>query len=166
MFPDELDIQPLTSEAQVSACARMMAESEPWLTLGRGYEDSLAILQDHVKERYVALVGGQVAGFLILDMRGPLTGYIQTICVRPDLRGHSIGTGLIAWAEERIGRESPNVFMCVSSFNEAAQRLYSRLGYEVVGRLADFLVPGHDEVLLRKTTGPWSSYLEKPVTGT
>lgn len=142
----------------------MMTQSEPWLTLGRSYEGSLAILQNPMKERYVALVGGQVAGFLILDMRGPLTGYIQTICVRPDLRGHGIGTGLIAWAEERIGRESPNVFMCVSSFNEAAQRLYSRLGYEVVGRLADFLVAGHDEVLLRKTTGPWSRYRQGSVS--
>jgi len=32
--------------------------------------------------------------------------------------------------------------------------LYERLGYEVVGELKDYIVPGHSEMLLRKTIGP------------
>lgn len=69
-----------------------------------------------------------------------------------------MGTALLSWAERRIHRESPNVFLCVSSFNVAAQRLYERLGYETVGRFADFIVQGHDELLLRKTRGPWAEF--------
>ena len=59
----------------------------------------------------------------------------------------------------RLGRTleqsyTPNVFICASSFNPAAQRLYERLGYTVVGELTDYIARGHSEILLRKTTGP------------
>jgi len=40
------------------------------------------------------------------------------------------------------------------SKNSAAQRLYFSLGYEKVGELKDYLVLGHSEIILRKTTGP------------
>jgi ribosomal-protein-alanine N-acetyltransferase len=48
------------------------------------------------------------------------------------------------------------------SFNDAARRLYDRLGYRVVGELTDYLVQGHSEVLLRKTVGPISQYEPQP----
>ena len=86
--------------------------------------------------------GNEATAFVLLDLRGRLSGYVQSICVRPDRRGRGLGTALIGWAEERIGRESPNVFLCSSSFNAGAQRLYEGLGYELVGRLTDFVVPG------------------------
>ena len=84
-------------------------------------------------------------------MQGLLTGYIQTVCVRPDRQGEGLGSALIRFAEDRIFRDSPNVFMCVSSFNPRARQLYERLGYEQVGVLRGFVVPEHDELLLRKT---------------
>jgi len=65
-----------------------------------------------------------------------------------------LGRQLIAFAEERIFRESPNVFLCVSSFNSDARRLYERLGYELIGELRDYLVRGSSELLMRKTIGP------------
>jgi hypothetical protein len=36
--------------------------------------------------------------------------------------------------------------------------LYERLGFEAVGVLRELIVPGHDEVLLRKTRGPWKEF--------
>jgi len=135
-----------------------MTSSEPWLTFGRTYEDSLAVLTDPAKEVYVIQDPEGIAGFLLLDMRGVLRGYIQSVCVAPHRRGRGIGTTLIRWAEARIGRESPNVFMCVSTFNTAAQRLYERLGYQRVGLLSDFMAAGHEELLLRKSIGPWASF--------
>lgn len=48
--------------------------------------------------------------------------------------------------------------MCVSSFNVEAFKLYQRLGHEVIGELKDYLVRGHAEVLLRKSTGPWAEF--------
>jgi ribosomal protein S18 acetylase RimI-like enzyme len=65
---------------------------------------------------------------------------------------------LLGFAEQRILRESPNIFMCVSSFNIGARRLYERHGYTVVGELTDYLVEGHSEILLRKTFGPIAAF--------
>ncbi len=61
---------------------------------------------------------------------------------------------MIAFAEERIFQNHPNVFLCVSSFNPDARRLYERLGYEYIGELKDFIVAGHSELIYRKTLGP------------
>jgi ribosomal protein S18 acetylase RimI-like enzyme len=138
-----------------------MASSEPWRTLGRDYDTALRIVTDPVKEVSVAYVGAEaeaVAGFLILNMTGAFVGYIQTICVAPEWRGRGLGALLISFAEGRIFRETPNVFMSVSSFNTDAQRLYERLGYQRVGELTDYFVAGYSEILLRKTTGPLTSF--------
>ena len=153
-----LNITPLTSRDDLEWCARVMAENEPWMTLKRDYESSLRVLRDQAKERYLVRADGERAGLLILDMSGPFPGYIQTMAVAPAARNRGIGTSTLAWAEERIFRDSPNVFICVSSFNPDAQRLYERLGFEKVGVLKRFIVDDHDEWLLRKTRGSWDAF--------
>lgn len=154
----ELSITPLESEAEARACAQLMATSEPWITLGRSFDSSLGIVQDPSREVYVARDKSGIAGFLILCMTGAFIGYVQTICIDHRCRGKGLGSRLLAFAEQRILRVSPNIFMCVSSFNHAARRLYERLGYQVVGELPDYLVQGHSEILLRKTVGPLGGY--------
>jgi len=91
-------------------------------------------------------------------MTGALVGYIQTVCIDARVRGQGLGSSLLEFAERRILRVSPNIFMCVSSFNEGARRLYDRLGYKVVGELTDYIVEGHSEILLRKTVGPIATF--------
>lgn len=152
----EIVLRPLAGEEEASACARIMSGSEPWRTLGRDYAVSLDMVRDPSREVYVALAGdpANVVGFLILTMRGAFVGYIQTVALCADWRGRGLGTQLVTFAEARIFREAPNVFMCVSSFNHRARALYERLGYEVVGELRDYIVSGYSELLLRKTIGP------------
>ena len=147
-------IRRLEGRSEAVACARMMASSEPWITLRRDAAAALAILTDPGRETYVAILEGDLAGFIILVMHGAFVGYIQSVCVAPGRRSLGLGRRLMAFAEERIFRETPNVFLNVASFNPAARRLYERLGYEVVGELRDYIVPGHSEILMRKTTGP------------
>lgn len=156
--PEPLTIRLLETEAEMEACAALMAASEPWLTLGRGYEASLRFLRDPRREKYAAYAGERFAGFLVLNLQGAFVGYLQTICVAPDRRGRGVGAALVAFAEARIFREHPNVFLCVSSFNPAARRLYERLGYTTVGELTDFVVAGHSELLMRKSRGPLDGY--------
>ncbi|HEX2611738.1 MAG TPA: N-acetyltransferase [Gemmatimonadales bacterium] len=150
----KLEITRLSEERDAEACATLMSQSEPWLTLGRSYGTSLRIIQDPTREVYLARDGAGLAGFLILCMVGAFVGYIQTVAVWPDRRGHGLGSRLVDFAERRILAEYPNVFMCVSSFNLGARRLYDRLGYQVIGELTNYIVQGHSEILLRKTTGP------------
>ena len=89
---------------------------------------------------------------------------------RPDLQsarrvvsgGRGVGSAAMRWAEARVFEQHRNCLLCVSSFNRAAQRLYRRAVYQVVGRLRDYVVAGHDEILMRKTLGPLSSKNTNP----
>jgi ribosomal protein S18 acetylase RimI-like enzyme len=152
------EIRPLVDDAEAQECATIMATSDPWITLGRTFDRCLEAARDTALERYVALSGGEIVGFVLLSMRGSFVGYIKSIAVREDWRGRGLGSALLAFAEERILRDSPNVFICVSSFNSRARGLYERLGYETVGELRDFIVRGYDEILLRKTFGPLAEF--------
>ena len=152
------DIQPLNRDRDAAECATLMITTEPWITLRLTKHNALATLSDPAKEVYAVRDERGVAGFVILDMRGLVRGYIQTVCVRSDRRGQGLGSSLLRFAEDRIFRDSANVFICYSSFNPGARRLYERLGFEPVGLLHDFIVPGHDEILLRKTRGPWTEF--------
>jgi ribosomal protein S18 acetylase RimI-like enzyme len=136
----------------------MMAKSEPWITLQRDFDASLGMITDPSREVYVATVHGEIAGFIVLLMHGAFVGYIQSVCVAPEWRGQGIGTELMAFAERRIFSETPNAFICVSSFNGGARRLYERLGYHVIGVLEDYVIAGHSEILLRKTIGPLTEF--------
>lgn len=151
-------MRPLRNDAEARCCAGFITASEPWVTLGLTFDQALLRLTDPTREIRVATVQEQIVGVLILFLEGTFKGYIQTIAVHPDWRARGIGTQMIQFAEERIFRLSPNVFLCVSSFNLAAQRLYARLGYERVGELKDFVVRGHGELIMRKTRGPLQEF--------
>lgn len=154
----DLTIRPLESPAEREWCAQLMASSEPWLTLGRTVEQSRRSIEDSSREVYLAVQGADAVGFLIITLAGPFPGYLQTLCVSHEHRGRGVGTQLLAFAEARIFRKSPNVFLCVTSFNVDARRLYERLGYVLVGELKDFVVSGYSELLFRKTRGPLSEF--------
>jgi [ribosomal protein S18]-alanine N-acetyltransferase len=156
-----IEIIRLHQPSDAQWCARLMSNSEPWITLGLAYDDSLKIISDPTKEVYVATVESRLAGFVIINMQGAFIGYIQTICIAHESRGKGIGSALVAFAEERILSETPNVFLCVSSFNAEAKKLYERLGYTVIGELNDYIVTGYSEILMRKSTGPLKDFKKK-----
>lgn len=154
-------IRPLDRDREADECADLLVTSEPWTTLQVSRETARALFTDLAKEVYLTRDASGVAGLVVVDMRGLLRGYVQILCVRADCRGRGIGTALLQFAEDRIWRDSPNVFICVSSFNAGARRLYERLGFETVGVLGELLIPGHDEILLRKTRGSWTAFLAR-----
>jgi len=152
----------LTTDKNILAeCAKMMSLSEPWLTLKRDFNQCLDAVHGDDKEVYITKDSSTIAGFVVLQMSGTFRVYIRSICVNPDCRNKGIGSSLLKFSEDRIFQISPNVFMCVSSFNTEAAKLYSRLGYEKIGELQDFITLGHSEILLRKTIGPINEFVTK-----
>ena len=152
-------IREILDDDEVDVCAEIMSTSEPWITLGRTKEQATRILSDRdAQEVYVATHEGDVVGFVILVLKGAFVGYIRTVAVHPEWRSRGLGRRLIQFAEERSFRDSPNVFLCVSSFNPRARALYERLGYELVGELRDYIVRGKSELIMRKTLGPQSEF--------
>ncbi len=147
-------IRRLADDREARLCAELMSTSEPWLTIGRTFEQSLKLVQHPEREVYVAFDGETFRGFIILVVNGALVGYLQIIAVTPGARGAGIGSELLTFAEERLFSQFKNVFLCVSSFNPRARDLYERRGYQVIGEIPDYLIAGHSEILMRKTIGP------------
>lgn len=155
----EIEIGHLAGDAEARACAEMMASSDPWVFFGRTFEQCLARVTNPAGEVWVARSDGKPLGFIILLLEGAFVGYIQIVVVAAEARGSGIGSRLVAFAEERIFRQFPNVFLCVSSINPRARQLYERLGYTLVGELDDYLVRGYSEFLMRKSAGPLAEFL-------
>lgn len=155
----ELIIELTTNESDLTYCARLMSESEPFASLKIDFEKSQLAMRGDYKEVYLAKVDNVIAGFVVVQFYGVLRGYIQTICVVPDYRRKGIGSALLKFSEETLLKRFPNVFLCVTSYNHEAQKLYYRLGYEKVGELKDHIIKGADEYILRKQGCPISEFV-------
>lgn len=155
---EELTIGRLVGDAEARICAEMMATSDPWVFFDRTFEQCLDRVNNPMGEVWVARENGIARGFIILVLQGAFVGYIQVVCVAADARGSGVGSRLVGFAEERIFRQFPNVFLCVSSINPRARQLYERLGYTLVGELDDYIVRGHSEFLMRKSVGPLAEF--------
>jgi ribosomal protein S18 acetylase RimI-like enzyme len=132
--------------------ARLMATSEPWIRLGRGYEACLAVVQPQPDtEVFVAREGGAPVGFVVLRPRGVAgSPYLASIAVDPGARGKGVGSALLAFVEERFRPAYRHLFLCVSSFNDGARRLYEREGFRKVGEFRDYVIDGASEILMHK----------------
>lgn len=159
MEPKEKIVNLLTTDTQnIAVCAMMMAKSNPWITLGIDYDQCLKAFEGPVREIWAIEIDREIAGFVILQMGGTFKGYIQTVCVDVAYRGRGIGKKLLQFCEEWILKISPNIFICVSSFNHGAIRLYKEFGFKLVGELDNFVQDGFTELLFRKTFGPMVGY--------
>jgi ribosomal protein S18 acetylase RimI-like enzyme len=131
-------------------CARLMAGNEPWITLRRSLDECRVALRRPGSELFVARARRRPAGFILLHPYGFAgSPYIQSVAVAEGARSRGIGTQLVAFAERQMAARR-FIFLCVSSFNRRAQKLYRRLGYQCVGEIPDYIVEGHSELLLCK----------------
>jgi [ribosomal protein S18]-alanine N-acetyltransferase len=160
MTPHEKIIIRLTTDQQeIAVCSQMMSVTDPWITLEMNYEQCLKAFEGDYKEIYVVETENTIAGFVIIQTCGTFSGYIQTICIDEAYRGKGFGKKLLQFCEERIFKFSPNVFICVSSFNKSAIKLYYEFGFKLIGELDNFVQKGFTELLLRKTVGPRVGYI-------
>ena len=132
----------------------MLANSEPWITLGMDMDQVMMNLNNTLNEVFAVYIKDEIIGTIVIQTKGAFTGYLKSIAVKPDFRGNNLGEFMMEFVEDYILSKSQNVFLCVSSFNTKAQKFYLKLGYEIIGTLKNYIVEGHDEILMRKTTGP------------
>jgi ribosomal protein S18 acetylase RimI-like enzyme len=151
-------IRQTTDSKDFEICAQMMSATDPWITLQMDYGLCLKAFEGEYKEIYIIEYENNIAGFVILQTAGTFSGYIQTICISDAFRGKGLGKILLHYCEERVLKFSPNLFICVSSFNKGAIKLYYEFGFKLVGELNNFVRAGFTELLLRKTVGPRVGY--------
>jgi len=158
MEKNEFLIRLTSDHKELKVCALMMYKTDPWITLGMNYDQCVTAFEGTSKEIYVIETENTIAGFVILQICGTFSGYIQTICIDEVYRGRGFGKKLLHFCEERIHKFSPNVFICVSSFNKGAIKLYYEFGFKLIGELENFVKDGFTELLLRKTIGQRVGY--------
>ena len=165
-IPASISITRILDTEDQNWSAALMASSEPWISLKRTYEDGQALMRvtDGGMESYIAKIGNERLGFVVIKTAGAFVGYIQILAVSASSRGMGIGSLLMDFAEARIFEGSPNAFICVSDFNDKARKLYESRGYQLLGKLENYLENGFTELLLRKTIGSINDFKAKKLS--
>lgn len=134
----------------------ILLNSDPWKRLGyetQDWDTYFAILSQG-REGYVLELDGTVAGFAVLRLRFLFGDYLELFAVADWARGRRLGGHLLTHLESVTFSRGTNLFACVSDFNLSARQFYKKHGYQEVGVIKDFLIPGSAEILVRKTVGP------------
>ena len=109
---------------------------------------------EQIVEAIVAVADDKVAGVALIREKFLLGDYLELLGVAPWARNTGIGGALLAHVERAVFARTKNLFACVSDFNTTARAFYQHQGFQEIGPMPDFLIPGSAEMLLRKTAGP------------
>jgi len=89
-------------------------------------------------------VAGYITFWLIVDEI-----HINNVAVRPEARGRGIGRALVEFAmREGVRRGAASVLLEVRSANQAARRLYDRLGFRQTGTRSGYYAHPPDDALI------------------
>ncbi len=138
------------------AVVRMLADSDPWKRLGYTSSDWERLFDalPQGREGFVVVTNGALAGLALLRQRFLMGDYLELLVIAPSVRGKGLGSALLKYLEGLVFARATNLFACVSDFNTEARRFYGKNGYQEIGPIPNFLIPGSAEILMRKTTGP------------
>lgn len=103
--------------------------------------------------------GGAVVGYAGVDRRGEVAD-VMTIAVVPDAQGQGLGSQLMDWlidATRRGGAE--HLMLEVRADNMAAQRLYTKMGFEMLTVRRRYYQPGDLDAHIMRL------HLETPTEG-
>jgi ribosomal-protein-alanine N-acetyltransferase len=149
-----INIRPMIV-SDVAPLTRLMASSPLWRRYNVTEAGAARRLSDGLANSMtiaVAEIEREPVGFVWYVERGAFnrSGYSMFVGVEPGMQRRGIGQALMEHAEEILRAGSQDVFLLVSDFNHAAQRFYARLGYQQVGAIPDYVIPGVTELVFRK----------------
>ncbi|WP_240623065.1 ribosomal protein S18-alanine N-acetyltransferase [Schaalia canis] len=134
-----VELRPMTAADVPTVCALEQAifPEDPW-TPGM-VDEELRAAGRHYVAAYANTDGasGEIVGYAGITL-GP-DADVMTIGVLPQWRGKGVGARLLAdllSAAEAAGSE--RIFLEVRASNEAAQGLYRRYGFEIIGRIRNY----------------------------
>jgi len=135
---------------------RLLADADPWKTLGYDDKDWSRIFCPipQGRETFVAEADGKVTGIAVVREKFLLGDYLELLGVAGWARHQGTGRQLLTHVESVVFARTKNLFACVSDFNTSARDFYRKQGFQEIGPMPNFLIPGSAEILLRKTAGP------------
>ena len=105
------------------------------------------------EEIYIAKdENGNIIGFMRIDDVGMFSKFpfLRLIAVKYEYRCKGFGTKLLGFYETKFKNKSDRVFLCVSSFNEKAKKLYKSVGYNEIGKIDGLYKKGKTEYIMMK----------------
>lgn len=134
---------------------QLMLDSEPWKTLGFSARDIKRIARGaKTKLVFGAFYKKQLVGFAIY-VPGWLGGaYLNILVVDSAQRGLGVGSALMHHSISHLKKKYKNIYLCVSHFNPKAKKFYESLGFRKIGKIENFFLKDHHEILMRLTFGP------------
>ena len=148
-------VRPMTAEDR-AAVIELLADSDAWKRLGyqaKDWDSYFAPLPQG-RDSYGVDQNGRVAGIAVLRQKFLLGDYLELLGVAGWARGKGLGGRLLVHVEAAVFARAKNLFACVSGFNDQARNFYKKQGYQEIGPMPNFLIPGSAEILLRKSAGP------------
>jgi ribosomal protein S18 acetylase RimI-like enzyme len=138
------------------AVIRILVDSDPWKRLGFTAADWDGIFTPlpQGRDTFIIEQEGSTLGIAIVRRKFLFGDYLELLGVAPSAVGQGLGSRLLSHVESLTFARAKNLFACVSDFNEGARSFYRKQGYQEIGPMPNFLIPGYAEVLLRKTIGP------------
>lgn len=148
-------VRPMTVEDR-AAVIELLADSDPWQRLGYQASDwdNYFTPLPQGRDSYVVDQNGKAAGIAVVRQKFLLGDYLELLGVADWVRGKGLGGRLLDHVEASVFAREKNLFACVSDFNDQARHFYKKHGYQEIGPMPNFLIPGSAEILLRKTSGP------------
>ena len=139
-----------------AAVVKLLVDADPWKRLGYQAKDWDCYFTPlpQGRDSFVVEQNGRVAGIAVVRQKFLLGDYLELLGVADWARGKGLGGQLLTHVEEAVFARGKNVFACVSDFNDQGRKFYKKQGYQEIGPMPDFLIPGSAEILLRKTRGP------------
>ncbi len=137
------ELEPLVIRAASMADLPAMEWDGEYRRFRRVYQQALDDARQGRRLVLLAEVEGRVVGQIIVQLGtghpavtdGAATGYLHALRVRPEHRGHGVGTSLLQEAEGELRRRGfRQAAIAAAKENPRARRLYERLGYS---RIAD-----------------------------
>jgi diamine N-acetyltransferase len=139
---------------QAGLIAGQLVRMDPWRTLGYSQTGLYTYLvqDDPALHCYVLKNSERLAGMVTVRHPWLFGPHLELLAVFPTYQGRGIGREVLEWLQGEA-LPSRNLWVVVSAFNTGARRFYQRHGFREIASLADLIVPGSDEHLLRKVLG-------------
>lgn len=150
----QMRIEPMRLE-QVEEASKNLAHLPLFGAYGLNQVMLQAQWQQAVEQKqclFVALMRTRIVGLIWFDAQGAFGrgAYLRLLVVDTMVHGQGVGAALLATFEAQCASCRGGLFLLTSAFNDKAQRFYEQHGYNQIGQLPGFVMPGVTELLFWK----------------